>query len=209
MKRILVYGDSNSYGTAPFADRSAMPPHPRGVRWPDRMAIALGARFEVIVEGLPGRTSVLDDPMEGTFRNGLTVLPAVLHTHEPIDLLVVCLGTNDQKSRFGLHAIDVALGLRRLLRTALATGAVTGQSLLIAPPQVRERGVLAEMFAGAESRVGVLGPHLAPVAEELEIGFFDAGAVIAVDPLDGVHWSAEAHAKLGAALAEVVVRLDM
>ena len=68
----------------------------RGVRWGDQMARALGDDYEVVTEGLPGRTSVFDDPVEGEHLNGLLILPAILHSHKPIDLLIIALGTYDQ-----------------------------------------------------------------------------------------------------------------
>ncbi|MXY32724.1 MAG: hypothetical protein F4Y60_01265, partial [Boseongicola sp. SB0664_bin_43] len=108
-KRLLVYGDSNSFGTAPQGHLASRPVHPPGARWGDVLASGLGADWDVVIEGLPGRTTVLDDPVEGAFRNGLTVLPAILHSHEPIDVLAICLGTNDQKHAFGRNAQDIAL----------------------------------------------------------------------------------------------------
>ena len=65
MRRILIYGDSNSYGTAPMPHLGADAVHPRGLRWGDVMARALGADWDVVIEGLPGRTTVHDDPIEG------------------------------------------------------------------------------------------------------------------------------------------------
>ncbi len=200
MRRILIYGDSNSYGTAPMASLSDQPVHGRGVRWGDVMAAELGDGWEVIVEGLPGRTTVHDDPIEGAYRNGLTVLPAILHSHAPIELLIICLGANDQKMRFGLGAQDVAMGAGRLAREALASGAV-GKVLLLCPPPVKEAGPLALMFAGAESRCAGLAGQMEAVARREGTAFFDAGRVISVDPLDGVHWDAEAHSVLGFAMA--------
>ncbi len=203
MTRVLLYGDSNTFGTGPMSRLGEDVVHERGVRWGDVLAGTLGADWEVVVEGLPGRTTVFDDPMEGVYRNGLTVLPAILHSHRPIDILVICLGTNDLKHRFGLMAQDVALGIARLVREALATG-VVGRVLVISPPPTRERGDLAVLFAGAEARGVGLADEVARFAEEADAAFFDAGSVISVDETDGVHWSAASHRLLGLAVADVL-----
>lgn len=195
--RILIYGDSNTYGTAPMPRLGADGVVDR--RWGDVVAAEL-PDHEIVIEGLPGRTTVHDDPIEGAYRNGLTVLPAILHSHAPVDLLVICLGTNDHKARFSLTGIDIALGLGRLVREAKASGVVR-QILLVAPPPAKERGDFAEMFAGAEARSIGLADKIARVARTEEAGFFDAGQVIASDDLDGIHWSADSHVTLGAALA--------
>ncbi len=207
MRRILLYGDSNTFGTGPMPRLGNDVVHPRGVRWGDVMATALGPDWEVVIEGLPGRTTVHDDPIEGAFRNGLRVLPAILFSHRPIDLLAICLGTNDLKRRFGLTAQDVALGLARLTREALASGTV-GHVLLISPPLPKATGDFAEMFAGVEARGAGLAGQVARFAAEEGAAFFDAGSVISVDETDGIHWSAEAHRVLGFAVAGVVRELS-
>jgi len=200
MKRILIYGDSNTFGTAPMASLSGDLVQPPGARWGDVMGAELGAAVDVVIEGLPGRTTVHDDPIEGAYRNGLRPLRAILESHKLIDLLIFCLGTNDTKNRFGLNATDIALGVARLVREATALG-VTDQILVLCPPAVEERGELAAIFEGAEARCIGLPDVMARFSGENGAAFLDAGMVISVDPIDGVHWSVEAHADLGKAVA--------
>lgn len=200
--RILCYGDSNTFGTAPMRRMGEDARHPPGVRWADQMAAAL-PDATVMVQGLPGRTTVFDDPMEGAYRNGLTVLPAILHSLAPIDLMILCLGTNDQKRRFSLGARDIALGVRRLVREAAASG-VVARTLVVCPPPAYPAGDLAAIFHGADRNGPDLADEITRFATEEGADVLDASALISVDPLDGVHWSAEAHATLGAALADKV-----
>lgn len=210
MPTVLCYGDSNTHGTRPMATLDDLGRFARAERWPGVMAAALGEGWEVIAEGQPGRTTVHDDPVEGPHRNGLTVLPAVLESHRPIDLVIVKLGTNDLKPRFAVSATDIALSLGKLVRVIRASGSgpVGGAPdvLVVAPPPVLEAGCLAEIFAGAAVRSQALSAHVAREADRQGAGFFDAGAVIEVSPLDGVHYESEAHQRLGKALAEAVRR---
>jgi lysophospholipase L1-like esterase len=205
MATILVFGDSNSHGTLPLTELGVFDRYPRGQRWPDVMAEALGPAHAVIAEGLPGRTTVHDDPIDGGVRSGLAVLPAILHSHRPIDLLVILLGTNDLKPRFGVTAFEIARAVERLGQMARAEGpAVVADLMLVAPVPVRETGVLAETFAGAESRQVGLAGHLKAAAGRLGAGFVEAGLTVAVSPIDGVHWEADAHRAFGAVMAEAV-----
>ncbi len=197
--RILAYGDSNTFGIGPMPSLDTDVVHPKGTRWADVLAAAL-PEAEVIVEGLPGRTTVHSDPIEGEHLNGLAVLPAIIGSHRPIDVLVVCLGTNDLKARFGLAAQDVALGMKRLLLAAKASGHVV-HCLAIAPPEPIAAGDFAQMFKGVEGRATGLAHEMARMAGITGAAFLDAGAHIAVDPLDGIHWSIESHATLGQAVA--------
>jgi len=205
MATILCFGDSNTHGTTPLTRLGVFDRYPRGQRWPDVMAAALGPQHEVIAEGLPGRTTVHDDLIEGGCRNGLSVLPAILHSHRPIDLLVILLGTNDLKHRFPVTAFEIARSVERLGREAMAEGVVQ-DLMLVAPVPVRETGVLADTFAGAEARQTGLDPHIKDAAARLDAGFVAAGAHIAVSPVDGVHWEASAHQHFGAAMAEAVAQ---
>lgn len=201
--RILIYGDSNSFGTGPMARLADDPIFSKDVRWPGVMSSVLGAKFDVVVEGLPGRTTVFDDPVEGSYRNGFRMLQGVLESHRPVDLLILMLGTNDVKQRFGLGPQDIALGVARLLRAAVQLGAV-GKMLAICPAPVKERGDLAEIFRGAEARCVGLPAQMERFARAEGAEFLDAGAHITVDETDGVHLSAESHAILGRAVADKV-----
>ena len=203
MATILCYGDSNTHGTAPLAALGQFQRYPRGQRWPDVMAAALGPDHEVIVEGLNGRTTVHDDPVEGGLRSGIALLPAILPSHAPIDLMLVMLGTNDLKPRFGVTAFEIARSVERLGREALESG-VVADLILIAPVPVTETEPLADSFAGAEARQSGLSAQIHAAADRLGVGFVEAGLHVAVSPRDGVHWELDAHTTFGAVMAHAV-----
>ncbi len=203
MKTILCFGDSNTYGTPPMKHLSDEGRFDKTTRWPMVMAGELGEAWEVIEAGLPGRTTVHDDPLEGAYRNGKRSLRAVIESHRPIDLLILMLGTNDHKARFSVGAQDIAFGAGKLVDLALATGFVE-DVLLISPPRVLERGSLAEMFKGAEAKSANLAKHMLAVAKARGVGFWDAAERIESDPIDGVHFSKASHVTLGQELAGFV-----
>lgn len=203
MSVILCYGDSNTHGTKPMRVAGVSERHPRGARWPDAMATALGPDHEVVSEGLPGRTTVHDDPVEGGERNGIKVLPAILHSHKPIDLLIVMLGTNDLKTRFSVTAWEIARSVERIVLAARAEGVTRGE-LIVCPPPVRETGTLVDVFAGAEARQDAQARHLRAAAERLGCAFVEAGSYVTVSDRDGVHWEAEEHLRFGESMADAV-----
>lgn len=105
-KRVLCYGDSNTW--APDMDSGGRLND--SDRWTGRLAQHLGKDWTIIEEGLSGRTTVLDDPYE-PFRNGRQYLTPCLLSHQPLDLVIVMLGTNDLKSRFNVTAEDIGRGI--------------------------------------------------------------------------------------------------
>lgn len=176
-------------------------------RWP-RVAEALLPGWEVVEEGLPGRTAQFPDPVMGAHMDGRTGLRIALESHGPIDLLAIMLGTNDVKTRYGASPAQVAAGIAALLDIALSEEMQERHGgfrvLVICPPPILEQGPFAGEFWGARERSLALAPLYRALAEARGCGFLDAGEVIAVSPVDGIHFDAEAQRRLGAAVAEAV-----
>ena len=212
MKRILCYGDSNTYGVAPMKDIDDVRRLGTDERWPCVMARTLENDWILIEEGLPGRTTVHDDPIEGVHKNGKTYLQPCLESHWPLDVIVLMLGTNDLKSRFGLLPQDIAFGVGVLLDTIRSivpswTGAP--KLLLVCPPHAISAGWLAEMFAGAETRAKRMAPLYRGQAARYGAAFFDAATVAKVSRLDGVHFDSANHQALGIAVAAEVKKASV
>ena len=209
-RTLLCYGDSNTHGTAPMAAWDDRARFGRDMRWPGLLARALALDWAVIEEGHPGRTTVHDDPIEGPHRNGLRILPAILESHYPIDVVLLMLGTNDLKSRFSVNATDIALALEKLIVVIQASAAGPDGSapavLLVAPPPILEVGCLAEIFEGGAVKSQGLGARVEAVAARAGVPFVDAGGDIAVSGVDGIHYAADAHATLAVTLTAAIRR---
>jgi lysophospholipase L1-like esterase len=208
MKVILCYGDSNTWGY----DAESAGRFPPETRWPNVMARELGDGYTVIPEGLNGRTTVWPDPVEGEHKNGKTYLIPCLESHHPLDLVIVMLGTNDLKHRYGLSAWDIASGAGTLVEmiqgSAFGPNGGAPRVLLMAPPPTRVAGTpFAEMLAGSDETSGDLGRQYGLVAAELGCEFFDASTVIASSTVDGIHLEPGEQVKLGRAVAAVVRRI--
>lgn len=208
----LCYGDSNTHGALPLRDRQTMARLGPQERWPGVMAAQLGAGWRVIEEGLNGRTTVHPDPVAGVWKNGMAVLPAVLESHRPIDVVTLMLGTNDLKARFGAPAVEIADSVEALViaiqRSGCGPEGGAPKVLVICPPPVLEAGCLAEIFAGGAAKSRALAGHYAAVAARRGAAFLDAGGIVASSPIDGVHFDAGEHAKLGRAVAAALRDLE-
>jgi lysophospholipase L1-like esterase len=207
VKTILCYGDSNTWGCIPLT--GAEPPRRYGPaqRWPGVLRRELGDGFWIVEEGLNGRTTVWDDPLE-PFRSGKELLGPSLLTHQPIDLVIVMLGTNDLKIRFGASARDIAAGAGFLLDIVGASDCGSEgsppQALLVCPPPVGRLGLFEEEFAGAVERSRDLARHYAAVADARSCPWIDAGAHIRSSDNDGIHLDAPSHEQLGVVVAQHV-----
>ena len=203
MKRILCFGDSNTWGNIPgTADR-----YPPEVRWTGVLQRELGDGYLVIEEGYNGRTTVMPDRIEGRL-SGIDYFGPCLDSQSPLDLVVLMLGTNDLKLRFGLEAESIATGFYRYL-DALRITPMAGarpKLLLVSPILLDESYKLNDVFHGMFGEDGVARSRaLAPVyrrfAEENGIDYLDAASYAAASSADGIHMSAEDHIRLGGQIA--------
>jgi lysophospholipase L1-like esterase len=164
----------------------------------------------VVEEGLNGRTTRWDDPIE-VGRNGLTYLRACIESHQPLDLIIIMLGTNDLKRRFDLNASDIAQSAADLAemawRFAQAPNGSHAEVLLVAPPAVCTLTDFDQMFEGAREKSRHFSRYYRLAAGWRHLPFFDAGSVIVSSEKDGIHFDADEHRKLGEALADEVRRL--
>lgn len=204
IKRIVCYGDSNTWGYDPEAQNRM------DTRWTRVLGTALGSGYEIIEEGLGGRTTVWDDPIEGA-KNGKTYLAPCLDSHGPFDLIILMLGTNDLKKRFSLPASDIAQGAGVLVRLVQSSNSGRNykapEVLLLAPPPTTRLTALAEMFEGAEEKSRKFAHYFAQIAGETGCHFLDTSSIIVSSPIDGIHFETAEHKKLGEALAKKVVEI--
>lgn len=212
MPAILCFGDSNTWGYDPAASALSPVPrrHPAPRRWTGVLAAALGPGWEVIPAGQNGRTTVFEDPHHPG-RCGRVALPIFLETYQPLDLVVLMLGTNDLKTVFHAPPGEIAAGAAALVRlvrqSAAGPGGAPPQVLLVCPPTVaslEHLPALAEKFADAAARSRRLPECFRAVAEQLGCAFLDAQPLVVPSPLDGLHFDAASHRRLGEAVAQAV-----
>ncbi|MDO9418850.1 SGNH/GDSL hydrolase family protein [Pararhizobium sp.] len=207
MKTVLCYGDSLTWGY----DAETLGRHALESRWPSVLQAALGEGVQVIAEGLNGRTTVYDDHTADCDRNGARILPTILHSHDPIDLVIIMLGANDMKPVLCGTAFGAASGVERLIELvrhhawSFDTGE-TPEILIVAPPVLSETAdaAFAAMFAGGVEQSAMLGSLYADLADEKGCGFFDAASVAKTTPLDGVHLDADNTRAIGRGLEPMV-----
>lgn len=205
-KHIVCFGDSNTHGYC--AETNGRFDEMK--RWTGLLQKKLGEEYLICEEGLNGRTSSFQDPLSEGLAGLDYILPCLL-SHEPVDLLILMLGTNDCKQRFGLTAKNISDGMKRLVEKAKSIGAWRDQPqiLIVAPGPIRKECEASE--AGAEMGICSvksyeLAGYYEKLAQEQGCGFLDAGGIVTMNTIDYMHLDESSHAKLAARLAEIIQR---
>ena len=214
-KHIVCFGDSNTHGycadPADCADGGDR--FNEDERWTCLLQKALGEEYLVIEEGLSGRTTVFPDPLHESM-SGLDVIYSCLMSHEPVDLLIIMLGTNDTKERLGANAACIGIGMERLVAKAKTVEAWRGGKpniLLICPSHIGE-GLLdhpfgAAMGLGCTEKSRGLAPRYRELADRLGCAFLDAEGLAEFNKLDCMHLTCRGHRQLAEALSALVPEL--
>ncbi len=205
-KSILCFGDSLTWGHNPDGVR-----HPYAHRWTGVLEATLGRdKVRIIEEGLGGRTTVFDDNSGPSNLNGAHLLPTLLGSHQPLDAVIIMLGTNDLKNHVCGNVQAIARGVGRLVQIVQTFAwwgdYATPEIILVSPPHCVKANdpVMRGIFDGAIEKSRHLSSEIRRVAGERNVHFFDAASVATASPIDGVHLNAASTRAIGEALAPLV-----
>ena len=213
-KHIVCFGDSNTHGycAEPFDCADGGIRFNEDERWTCLLQKALGEDCLVLEEGLSGRTSCFPDPLHECM-SGLDAIYSCLMSHEPVDLLIIMLGTNDTKERLGANAACISIGMQRLIRKAKSVEAWRSEPniLVICPPHIGE-GLYQvpegkAMGLGCPEKSRELAKYLGPIAKLEGCAFLDAEGLCEFNRHDCMHLTRKGHSQLAELLSPIVREL--
>ena len=197
MRKIVCFGDSNTYGYITETGRR----YKKKVRWPGRLEKLLGDSYQVVEEGLCGRTSAFEDKTEP----GLCGLDSIER------VMIVMLGSNDCKTQFGAAAEEITEGVKKVIQKARESSSEEFDILLIAPAMMTERiadsgfGSEFDMRSVAVSRE--LAKNYQALTKHEKINFLDGSLVTRVGEADGLHLAEEGHQMLAEAVYQKILEI--
>ncbi len=219
-RTILCFGDSNTWGFNP--DGGGRLPH--DTRWTNQLELLLNRNasrqaWRTIEDGLNSRTWLLDDPI-GAARygaqyscSGRSGLMTSLHTHKPIDVVILALGCNDCKDYLNLSAEQIR-DCARILIHDIRSGLNCGprkqpeqppRIVLMTPPRmIITPQSLAWGYEGADRKSQALAGRYLQLARELDVLAFDVQTVASPSSLDGIHFDSQSQAAIASGLADLI-----
>ena len=203
MKQILCFGDSNTFGLIPGTGNR----YDWNIRWTGILDKNLREKgYRIIEEGLCGRTTVFDDSFrEG--RKGADILPTLLESHNPIDIVILMLGTNDCKTIYNATAETIGKGIQRLLQQ-IKQKSPQAKIILVSPIYlghgVGEKGFDSEFDDSSVETSENLHKVYNRIADENEIYYLKASGYANPSPQDREHLDENGHRKLAEGLLDLL-----
>lgn len=209
MKTVLCYGDSNTYGYNPHNGGR----YDKHIRWTTILSKLLGDDYDVIPEGLNGRTTAYDREGEDV-KNGLTHYRAIYGSHRPVDILIFMLGTNDCNADMKLSIEQIKYGMEKLIITA-KDAAIEKQGyipkiILVVPAAIKGDICKSPLSYQLDSDSLIKAKEIVKSYEDLskkhECIFLDASD-LEVSKIDCEHLTEESHVTLAHMLYEIIINI--
>lgn len=198
-KRIVCFGDSNTWGYNPENGTR----YSDDIRWTKLLEKKFGGEYRIIEEGQNGRTIACPDPWEWGTKCGMDTILPIIESHMPMEALVIMLGSNDLKSKFNLPAPDIAGSLQNMLKSVRGhcqyyLNKPDLKILVVAPPAIGEdfgNSPFIEFFDVNEviNKSKALPIWYELVAKQFGCEFLDATSKVSGGSVDSLHLSVEGH----------------
>lgn len=195
MKKILCYGDSNTWGYKP-ADGSRFS---KDVRWPPLMGKYLKGDFEIIEEGHNGRSALNLYPGYDP-ANGIDSIKKIIGEHIPVNIALIFLGLNDIFSAPDEPLWKIASALEEIAETIKTAHTLSKFPspviILIGLPKINISPEEARFYEIAINKVKAFSEIVGQSALKNGYHFIDISSRIKTSPLDGTHLDAAGHKRL-------------
>lgn len=202
MKKILCYGDSNTYGFIPESGRR----YAKNIRFSGILQQLLSDEFEVIEEGMNNRTGFFKNP-EGLKQSGGDYLPIYLQNHKDISICILALGTNDFQFFYNIDNEIIEKGIQNLANSVRRYNPTA--KIIIIPPVKITQNIFKSYFSMIFNKESIeklyeLFPIFEIAAQANHCLYFDFNSFTTPSDIDGLHYNIESHELIAKNLAKFI-----
>lgn len=202
MKKILCFGDSNTYGYTPATGVR----FDESTRWTGRLSALLEKEYLILEEGMNNRNGFFQNP-QSIKLCGVDYLPIYLQNHKDIDICILALGTNDAQFFYNLDKQTVQNGLQSLTNSLLDANSET--KIIIIPPVKIQPNILNGIFSmqfdlSSAKRIEDTFEEYKNFAQTNGFYYLDLNEFVKPSEADGLHYSVESHKIIAEKVAEFV-----
>lgn len=203
-KRILCFGDSNTWG---YVSGTKHQRYPANIRWTGVLQNLLGNEYEIIEEGLNSRGILKGDDRPGKeCRVAMDYILPCLDSHDPLDYVLIMLGSNELKSELNLSTKEIGENLKLLIQTIQNRPSqfrdIKPEIIIIVPPVLNENTEYSQnnnKYVGAYEKSIEFKSVYSEIAKEFDLKIVDVQDQMMVG-VDGAHITEESHSILAKAI---------
>ena len=189
MKKILCYGDSNTFGYKP----NDCERYDKNSRWTGILQNKLGDSFEIIEEGMCDRTGFVDNP-KGFIFSAQKHFPELISTIDKVDIIILAIGTNDLQFLYDVNDEIIENGLKTLINLAKEKS----DEIILIPPVILDESILAGNFNIQFDETSIkksknVGEIYKKIAQTTGCKIFDFNEFVKPSKLDGLHFDENSH----------------
>lgn len=202
-KRILCFGDSNTYGFIPENGLR----YDENTRWTGILKKISGDEFQIIEAGGNNRTGFTDS-VDGENFTGYKLLTALLEND--LYAVILAVGTNDLQKFYYNDENDIKNGLENLIKIINSKNPDI-KIILLSPTNIT-RNILKSYFALMFDEISIkkslkMSEIYKRVAQKHNCIFIDLNDVAKVSDTDGLHFAPESHRAIADKVYEVLTDL--
>ena len=188
MKKILCFGDSNTYGFNP-KDGSR---YDINTRWAGRLKDI----YDVTEAGYNNRTAFSDNPAGDNF-TGYKILPEYLK--ENFDYIITQIGINDLQKSYNVNLSVFENGMEKFFNL-IKTHSPYSKVIILAPCVIKEN-ILNSYFKlffdeNSIEKSKLILPVYEKIAGQNNYTLIDLNKITTVSNIDGLHYEPEQHEKI-------------
>jgi len=201
MKKILCYGDSNTFGYNP-KDGTRFD---ENIRWTSILQKELGIEYKVINEGMCDRTGFVNNP-KGFLFSAPKHFPKLISRSNNIDILILWIGTNDLQFQYNISTGMIERGLENLIKLAKTNI----KNIIIISPVILNDVILNGPFNCQFDKTSIvksrkIGRIYRTISNVYQCNFFDINKYTTPSSLDGLHYDSISHQLIGKNLADFIL----
>lgn len=200
MKKILCFGDSNTYGFNPkngsrFNEK---------IRWAGQIKEKLKNKFEIIEQGQNNRCGFTKNKESIELSGGIAIEKYLKLSP---DIVILAIGINDLQKIYKNDEKTIYEGLKSLILKIKSYGI---SNIIFLTPSILKENILNSFFNSLFDEVSIEKSKKLPdiykkLSEELNVINIDLNKIAETSETDGLHYDEEGHKKIAEAVLNVLI----
>ena len=199
MKKILCFGDSNTFGYNPHNGSR----YNENTRWTGILKNLCKNNYEIIEAGCNNRTAFSNNP-DGIEFTGYMILPKYLKDF--YDTIIFAIGINDLQKFYNPISEEFETGIEKLIK--MIKESLPNCNIIILSPSHITENILNSNFRFMFNQTSIekskqITPIYEKIAKKYNCKLLDLNKIVTPSEIDGLHYEIEEHKKI----AESIITL--